>query len=152
MTYLQNIALLILALVAAGCAAWTGIQKRYVVCSYDAAWDAALDAVKDRRIATKDKDEGVIETGWLEVPMEGRTFGAFQREMRDSKDRSRIHMKVKRMDDVVLVNFNEERERWVFRGGSRLFGWAPAESSDEVLGTIQTRLDSKFKEHGCTLT
>ena len=135
----------------AGCSSLTGVQERYTVCSYDQVWDAAVDSVKDRSIRVQEKEKGVIETTWLEIPMPGRTFGAFQREMAESKDRSRIILKVKRLNDVTNVNFHEERQRWAFRGGSRLFGWADAEPSKEVIADIDHRLDAKLKERGCTL-
>jgi hypothetical protein len=141
-----------LAAIIAGCASLTGVQDRYVQCSFDHAWDAALTAVKDRSLLKEDKEAGVIETGWLEVPMEGRTFGAFRREIKDSRDRSKIHIRVKKLNDVMQVSFNEERERWVFRGGSRLFGWAPTEPSEDLLAAIQSRIDFKLKAHGCTPT
>jgi hypothetical protein len=129
-----------------------GVQERYTVCPYDRAWEAALEAVKDRSVLKADKDQGVIQTAWLEVPMEGRTFGALQREIKDSRDRSRIMINVKRLRDVMQVSFVEERERWAFRGGSRLFGWAPTEPSEDVMRAVQSRLDAKLKEQGCSLT
>jgi hypothetical protein len=135
-----------------GCSSLTGLQERYIVCSYDQVWDAAVESVKDRSIKVQEKEKGLIETSWLEIPMPGRTFGAFQREMAESKDRSRIIMKVKRLNDVTNLNFVEERQRWAFRGGSRMFGWADAQPSKEVLSDIHHRLDTKLKEHGCTLT
>ena len=133
------------------CASIGGMQERFAVCSYDHAWDAALDAVKDRSIIRKDKDGGVIETGWLEIPMPGRTYGVLQRELADSKDRSRLVLSVKRLEDVTKVSFTEERQRWAFRGGSRLFGWATTDPSQEVLADVHTRLNSKLKDHGCAL-
>ena len=129
----------------------SGMQQRFAVCNYDHAWDAALEAVKDRAIVTQDKDGGMIVTGWLEIPMPGRTFGALQREVRDSKDRSRLTLTVTRLDDVAKVSFTEERQRWAFRGGSRLFGWASTDPSAEVMTDVQSRLDTKLKEHGCSL-
>jgi len=141
-----------LLVLLAGCSSLAGVQERYTVCSYDQVWDAAVDSVKDRSIKVQEKEKGVIETTWLEIPMPGRTFGAFQREMAESKDRSRIILKVKRLNDVTNVNFLEERQRWAFRGGSRLFGWADAEPSKEVIADIDHRLDAKLKERGCTLT
>lgn len=147
--YLGAIGLLILQ---AGCSSLTGLQERYVVCSYDHVWEAALDSVKDRDVKVQEKDKGLIETAWLEIPMPGRTFGALQREMAESKDRSRIVMTVKRLSDVTNVTFLEERQRWTFRGGSRLFGWSETEPSQEVMTSIQQRLDAKLKEHGCTLS
>ncbi|NOS78580.1 MAG: hypothetical protein HOP35_11605 [Nitrospira sp.] len=133
------------------CASMSGMQQRFAVCSYDHAWEAALEAVKDRAIVTKDKDGGMIATGWLEIPMPGRTFGALQRDLGDSRDRSRVTLIVKRLDDVTKVSFAEERQRWAFRGGSRLFGWASTDPSAEVMTDVQSRLDTKLKEHGCSL-
>ena len=134
------------------CASMGGMQERFAVCSYDHAWEAALQAVKDRAIDTKDKDAGLIVTGWLEIPMPGRSFGILQRDLSDSKDRSRLTLTVKRLDDVTKISVIEERQRWVFRGGSRLFGWASTDPSEEVMHDVQSRLDSKLKEHGCSLT
>ena len=141
-----------MAVVLTACASMSGMQQRFAVCSYDYAWEAALEAVKDRAINTKDKDAGLIVTGWLEIPMPGRTFGALQRDLGDSKDRSRITLTVKRLDDVTNISFVEERKRWTFRGGSRLYGWASTDPSEEVMHDVQSRLDSKLKEHGCSLT
>lgn len=152
--YITRISLLIMimAVVLTACASMSGMQQRFAVCSYDHAWEAVLEAVKDRAINTKDKDAGLIVTGWLEIPMPGRTFGALQRDLGDSKDRSRITLTVKRLDDVTKISFVEERQRWTFRGGSRLFGWASTDPSEEVMHDVQSRLDSKLKEHGCSLT
>ncbi len=134
------------------CATTSGMQQRFAVCTYDHAWEAALAAVKDRHVTTKNIDTGLIETAWLEVPMPGRTFGALQRDLSDSKDRSRITITVKQLNDVTKIGFIETRERWVFRGGSRLFGWASTDPSEEVMYDIQRRLDGKLKEHGCSPT
>jgi hypothetical protein len=138
--------------VLSACAFMSGMQERFAVCSYDHAWEAALQAVKDRAIDTKDKEAGIIVTGWLETSMQGRAFGILQRDVSESKDRSRITLTVKRLDDVSKINFIEERQRWVFRGGSRLFGWASTDPSEEVMQDVQIRLDSKLKEQGCSLT
>jgi hypothetical protein len=150
--HLRYLSLFLIILLLAACASTSSMQQRFAVCNYDHAWEAALAAVKDRPVTTKNKDAGLIETGWLEVPMPGRTFGALQRDLSDSKDRSRITLTVKRLDDVTKISFIEVRERWIFRGGSRLFGWAPTDPSEEVLDNIQRRLDGKLKEYGCLLT
>lgn len=150
--YMTRISLLIMAVVLTACASMSGMQQRFAVCSYDHAWEAALEAVKDRAINKKEKDAGLIVTGWLEIPMPGRTFGAFQRDVVNSTDRSRITFTVKRLDDVTKISFVEERQRWTFRGGSRGFGWASTDPSEEVMHDVQDRLDSKLKEHGCSLT
>lgn len=137
--------------VAAGCASLAGVQERYVVCPYDHVWEASLDAVKDRSVSVKDKDKGLIQTTWLEIPMPGRTYGALQRDLGDnSKDRSRVLMTLKRINDVTMVSFIEERERWAFRGGSRLFGWVPTDPSGEVMTSVQNRLDKELKGQGCS--
>ncbi len=149
----RTIGLLLVVSAAGGCASLAGVQERYVVCSYDHAWEASLDAVKDRSVIVKDKDKGLIETAWLEIPMPGRKYGALQRDLGDqSKDRSRVIVMLTRMNDVTKVSFIEERERWAFRGGSRLFGWAPTDPSEEVMTGVQHRLDARLKEQGCSRT
>ncbi len=150
--YFIQLCLLIMTGLLAACASMSDMQQRFAVCSYDHAWEAALEAVKDRAINTQDKDAGMIVTGWLEIPMPGRTFGALQRNVGDSKDRSRITLSVKRLDDVTKISFVEERQRWAFRGGSRLFGWASTDPSDDVMRDVQSRLDTKLKEHKCSLS
>jgi hypothetical protein len=130
-----------------------GVQERYAVCAYDQVWQASLDAVKDRTVTVKDKDKGRIETDWLEIPMPGRKYGAIQRDLGDqSKDRSRVIVMLKRMNDVTKVSFIEERERWAFRGGSRMFGWVQTDPSEEVMTGVQHRLDTRLKEQGCSST
>ena len=150
--YARLLNIILLTSLLTACASTSGMQERFAVCSYDHAWEAALEAVKDRSINTKDKDAGVIMTSWLEILMSGRTFGVLQRDLPDSKDRSRITLTVKRLDDVTKISFIEVRQRWVFRGGSRLFGWASTDPSEEVMRDVQSRLDAKLKEHGCSLT
>lgn len=135
-----------------GCAMMSGMQHRYAICSYDHAWDAAVDAVKDRSIDTKDKDSGLIVTHWLEIPMPGRTYGAFRRDVTDSRDRSRLTLEVKRLDDMTRISFVEERQSWGFRGGARLFGWIPTDPSEEVLRDVQNRIDAKLNAQGCTVS
>jgi len=146
----RRLSVILIPTLLTACASLGGMQERFAVCSYDHAWDAALDAVKDRAITRQDKSAGVIDTAWLEIPMPGRTFGALQRDLGDSKDRSRISLTVKRLDDVTQISFIEERQRWAFRGGARLFGWADTQPSTEVMTDVQNRLDSKLKEHGCS--
>ena len=150
--YARTLSILLVTGLLAACASTIGMEERFAVCHYDHAWEAALAAVKDRAIETKDKDGGKIVTGWLEIPMPGRTFGALQRELADSKDRSRITLVVKRLDDVTRISFIEERQQWMFRGGSRMFGWASTDPSEEVMYEIQNRLDKKLKERGCSPT
>jgi hypothetical protein len=135
-----------------GCASLAGMHERSSTCAYDHAWEAALEVVKDRSTDTKDKEAGLIVTHWLEIPMPGRTYGVFRRTMEDSRDRSRVTLRVKRADDTTKILFIEERQSWGFRGGSRLFGWAPTAPSEEVMRDIQNRLDAKLQEHGCSAT
>jgi len=150
--YLRYLSLFLIILLLNACASLSSMQQLFAVCSYDHAWEAALAAVKDRSVTTTNKDTGLIETDWLEIPVPGRTFGALQRDLSDSKDRSRISLTVKRLDDVTKISFVEVRQRWTFRGGSRLFGWAATDPSEDVIRDVQSRLDGKLKEHGCSLT
>lgn len=135
-----------------GCALMSGMQERSALCSYDDAWDAAVDTVKDRSTDRKDKEAGLIVTHWLEIPMQGRTYGIFRREVADSRDRSRLTLRVERRNEVAKISFVEERESWAFRGGARLFGWVRTDPSEEVMRDVQNRIDAKLKERGCTVS
>lgn len=148
----RTIGLLLVVGATAGCTSLAGLQERYVVCSYDQVWDSALDAVKSRSVSVQDKNKGFIQTNWLEIPAPGRTFGIMQREIADSRDRSRIVLTLERIKDVTRVSFVEERQRYAFRGGSRMFGWAPTDPSEEVMADVQSRLNVKLKERGCPTT
>jgi hypothetical protein len=145
------VAVLVGCLALTSCASVGGLQERYLVCPYDVLWEATLDAVKDRPVLVKDKTKGVIETDWLEVPV-SRAYGVFQRELAEAKDRTKVYAEVKRLEDVSKVSFAETRQRWKFRGGSRLFGWDAAEPSEEDMAKLMDRLTNKLKEQGCTLT
>lgn len=152
--YLFRRLLLIMIMTASftGCAFLSGMQKLTAVCDYDRAWESALDTVKDRSVSTQDKEAGLIVTDWLEIPMPGRAYGLFRRDLADnSKDRSRITIRVKRLDDGTQVSFIEDRQSWVFRGGSRLFGWASVDPSEYVMHDLRNRLYTKLKERGCSL-
>ena len=141
------------ALATLSSCAWTsGMHHRTAGCTYDQAWEAALNAVKDRSTDTENKDTGLIVTHWLEIPMPERKYGIFQREVINSRDRSRLTLRVKQADHVTKISFIEERQSWGFRGGSRLFGWIPTEPSEEVMRDVQERLDTKLQEQGCAVT
>lgn len=144
--------LVALAMIFSGCSTWSGVQERYLICSYDHVWEAALTSVKNRSVVVKDKEHGVIQTAWLEIPMPGRSYGAFSREVQNSRDRSRILMNLARMNDVTKVSMVEEREAWAFRGGARMFGWVPTNPSPEVMQSVQHRMDHDLKEHGCSIS
>ena len=49
-------------------------------------------------------------TQWLEIPMSGRPYGVFT-EGFGNKDRSRLTLKVKRMDDVTRISFKFGTDR-----------------------------------------
>ncbi|OAI46107.1 hypothetical protein AYO43_06890 [Nitrospira sp. SCGC AG-212-E16] len=141
-----------------GCTSMSGVHTRDAVCSIDNVWEAALDAVKNRSVTVKDKDRRRIETAWLEIPMPGRTVGASQEEVQDSKDRSRLILTVNRLDvehvirDIIRVFYVEERQRWAFQPDSRLFGWAETDPSEDMWRDVRSRLDAALKEHGCSIT
>ncbi|TKS62575.1 MAG: hypothetical protein EWM73_02330 [Nitrospira sp.] len=45
-----------------GCASLAGVQERYAVCPYDHAWEAALDAVKDRHASLAGPRQTLLTT------------------------------------------------------------------------------------------
>ena len=149
----SRFAIIILALLSVGCASLSGSHDQYFVCSYDTVWDAALDTMKGQSIATYDKEKGVIETNWLDVPpISERSYGIFGREGFGNQERARFTVSVKRMDDVASVSILETRQRWHARGGvtQQALKWWPIEPSEDVTDGVVDRLNAKLKAKGCT--
>jgi len=137
-----------------GCASLSGSKDQFFVCSFDTAWEAALESVKDRPLQQHSKEKGVIETGWVEMEGQERTFGAFQREGFGNRERARMTIAVKQMNDVVSVSVLESRQRWHLKGGVTQASttWWPIDPSEEAEAQVVSRLNNKLKEKGCLST
>ena len=130
----------------------SGSQEQYYVCSYDTVWDASLETMKGQSVSTHDKEKGLIETNWQEVPPTSeRTYGILGREGFGNIERARLTVSVKRMDDVASVSVLETRERWHARGGvtQQALRWWAIEPSEEVTNGVVDRLNVKLKTKGC---
>ena len=134
-----------------GCASISGSKDQFFVCSYDVVWDAALESVKDRPKQVQDKDRGLITTGWIEMEGTERGYGAFEREAFGNRERARMTVVVKRLNDVTSVSVLENRQRWHLKGGitQQSTKWWPIDPSEEAEATVVSRLNSKLKEKGC---
>lgn len=142
---------LIGSLVLSGCASMSGSKDQFFVCSYDMVWDAALDSVKDQPIQVQNKDKGLIETGWIDMEGAERSYGIFQREAFGNRERARMTVAVKRLNDVTSVSVLENRQRWHLKGGitQQSTKWWPIDPSEEAEATVVKRLNNKLKEKGC---
>lgn len=149
---IPRIAMILFALFSVGCAALSGSREQYFVCSYDMVWDAALETMKGQSVAAYDKEKGLIETAWLDVPPTSeRSFGIFGREGFGNKERARMTISVKRMNDVASASVLETRQRWHARGGvtSQATKWWPIEPSEDATNDVVDRLNAKLKDKGC---
>ena len=145
-------ALVVLGFLSVGCAALSGSREQYYVCSYDTVWDAALETMKGQSIATYDKEKGLIETSWLDVPPTSeRSFGIFGREGFGNKERALMTVSVKRINDVASVSVLETRQRWHARGGvtQQALRWWPIDPSEDATDAVVDRLNAKLKAKGC---
>jgi hypothetical protein len=129
-------------------------KDRYLVCPYDQVWEAALDTMKDRPLTVKDKERGVIETAWTEMVAAERRFGVFQRDAFDNKERARMIVTLKPINDVTKVIVTENRERWHLKGGanSAATRWWPIEPSDEAMIAVLNRMNTKLRGQGCSVS
>ena len=149
---ISRIALVVLGFLSVGCAALSGSREEYFVCSYDTVWDAALETMKGHSIATYDKEKGLIETSWLDVPPSSeQSFGMFGREGFGNKERALMTVSVKRINDVASVSVLETRQRWHARGGvtQQALRWWPIDPSEEATDAVVDRLNAKLKTKGC---
>lgn len=149
-----SILTLIVSLTCSGCATLSGSNDQFFVCSYDVVWDAALESVKDRPVQAQNKDKGLIETGWIEMEGTERSYGIFQREGFGNRERARMTIAVKQLNDVTSVSVLENRQRWHLKGGitQQSTKWWPVDPSAEAEAKLVERLNSKLKEKGCVAT
>jgi hypothetical protein len=145
---------LIVLLAVGGCASLGGSKDQFFVCSFDTTWDAALESVKDRPLQQQSKEKGIIETGWVEMEGKERAYGVFQREGFGNRERARMTIAVKPMNDVVSVSVLESRQRWHLKGGitQQATKWWPIDPSEEAEAEVVSRLNNKLKEKGCMST
>ena len=137
-----------------GCASISGSTDQFFVCSYDVVWDAALESVKDRPIQVQDKDKGLIETGWIEMEGTERSYGVFEREAFGNRERARMTVVMKRLNDVTSVRVLENRQRWHLKGGitQQSTKWWPIDPSEEAEAMVVNRFNNKLKEKGCVVS
>ena len=140
-------------LLVSGCASLTGptsSTERYLACPMDSVWEGSLEALSHYPVTTKDKEKGIIKTDWRTVPVQGRPYGLFGREGLGDKERSRLTVTLKPLNDgVVLVTLDERRQHWGFRGGQQIYTWYPVEPSQESMDRIMGTLTTKLEAEGC---
>ncbi len=92
-----------------------------MACPIDSVWTSSLETLKPYPITVKNKDKGVIETGWRVEYVESGGYGMFRREGLQEKERSQLTLTMTPLEkDVVRVQLAERRQHWGFRGGARL--------------------------------
>ncbi|HSC56048.1 MAG TPA: hypothetical protein VLC51_02530 [Nitrospira sp.] len=137
-----------------GCASLSGSRDQYFVCPYDTVWNTTVETMKGYSINSHNKDNGTIETSWVEMEGTERTFGVFGREGFGNRERARMTVKVKQLNDVSSVSVLETRQRWHARGGatSQATKWWPMDPSQESMDELTQKLDARLKEKGCERT
>ena len=145
---------LVLVLVMEGCASFSGSRDQYFVCSYDTVWDTALETMKGYSISSHSKDNGTIETSWVEMEGKERAYGIFGREGFGNRERARLSVKVKQLSDVSSISVLETRQRWHARGGvtQQALRWWPVDPSQESMDEVTQKLNTRLKEKGCETT
>src|SRR5690606_35853771 len=112
----------VLALLLSACGTLTGSDltaERYMACPLDAVWTSSLETLKAYPVTLKNKEKGVIETGWRVEHVQGRGYGLFQREGLGDKVRSQLTLTMTPLDEnVVRLQMAERRQHWGFRGGA----------------------------------
>ena len=146
--------LVVLLLAMQSCASVSGSHDQYFVCPYDTVWDTTLETMKGYSINSQNKETGTIETSWVEMEGKERSFGAFGREGFGNRERARMSVKVKQLNDVASVSVLETRQRWHARGGvtSQATKWWPMDPSQESMDEVTQKLNARLKEKGCETT
>ncbi len=154
MKFISRILFSVTLVFIAGCAGFSGSHEHYYACPYDTVWDAAVETLKPHSITSQNKDNGTIDTAWIEMEGKERPYGMFGREGFGNRERARLIATVKQLNDVTSVSVIESRQRWHARGGvtSQATKWWPIDPSEEVLKDVTGRLSNKLQEKGCSAT
>lgn len=143
----------ILLAVQAGCASLTGADlmvERFLACPMDSVWNSSLEALNAYPVTVKDKTRGLIETGWRVQYVQGPAYGLLRREGLPNKERSQLSLTLTPVEsNVIRLQLAERRQHWGFRGGARLYDWAPVEPSQEQMNLILNTLTKKLEVEGC---
>lgn len=147
------VAMMMCLAIQMGCASLTGSDKmaeRYLACPMDSVWDSSLQVLKAYPVSVKDKNKGLIETGWRVQYVQGPDYGIFRREGLTNKERSQLSLTLTPMEsNVIRLQLTERREHWGFRGGARLYDWYPVEPSQQEIDHILSNLTKNLEAEGC---
>lgn len=136
-----------------GCSALSGptlTAERYMACPQESVWNSTLETLEHYPVTVKDKAQGLIETDWQVQPVAGRTYGIFSREGLGDKERSRLTISLKSIQQgVVSLKLTERRHHWGFVGGQQLYKWYPVEPSQEALNHVLNQLTTRLDKEGC---
>lgn len=150
---LPNSLTVCMAFLLSGCGALTGsdlMAERFMACPLDSVWKSSLETLQAFPVTVKDKDIGVIETGWRVQYVEDRGYGLFQREGMGDKERSQLTLTINSLEkDVIQLRLAERRQHWGFRGGARLYDWYPVQPSQKDVDHILNTLTKKLEAEGC---
>jgi len=147
------VTMMICVAIQTGCASLIGTEKlgeRYLACPMDSVWDSSLQVLKAYPVSVKDKNKGLIETGWRVQYVQGPDYGLFRREGLTNKERSQLSLTLTPMEsNVIRLQLVERREHWGFRGGARIYDWYPVEPSQQEIDHILNNLTKNLEAEGC---
>lgn len=141
--------LVLIAWMLTGCATMGPHQARAVACSSATVWDAVWVPMHTFPVTKESKQQGIIETGWIEQEAESRPYGLLQREGLGDRERTRLIVDVIRGDRATVLRLSEQREHYGFTGGNRIYQWYPREPSQEALDQMMATLLTRLKEKSC---
>ena len=147
------VAIIICSAFQMGCASLTGadlMAERYLACPMDSVWNSSLQALNAYPLTVKDKTKGLIETGWRVQYVQGPEYGLMRREGLANKERSQLSLTLTSVEaNVIRLQLAERRQHWGFRGGGRIYAWAPVEPSQEQMNQILNTLTKNLEAEGC---
>ena len=149
MEFLHWLIACVVCVVVFGCT--TVIKERYGTCPYETIWQVALDTMKGHSLTTQNKDKGIIETGWLNIPASERTFATYGWQTADKRERAKRNVLLTRENGAIEVSVLETRQRSVLRGepSTKATKWWPIEPSEKSMNDIMKQINSQLKNKGC---
>ncbi len=130
-----------------GCASWISAPRLATTCSTEDTWNVALASLQEFELRKIDKDDGVIETDWINVHNPKTVSGgAFGRAI--NQERARFILNITPEKNGSQITVKQIREFWSPQGVQSR-SWRQIPGHEEQEHQLARRINSRLKRQAC---
>ncbi len=130
-----------------GCASWFSTPRVMTTCSTEDTWKVALASLQEFELRKIDKDDGVIETDWINVHNPKTvSAGAFRRAI--NQERARFILNISPDKNGSQITVRQIRE-FFSPQGVQSRSWRQIPGHEEQERQLARRINSRLKRQSC---